>query len=309
MKIDIVIPWVDGNDPVLNARRAQYGGKAELSRPDAGGSTRYADLGEIHFCIRSINKFAPFINRIFIVTDGQDPHVESRIPVEIVDHKVIFRDHSGYLPVFSSTSIETLIWNIPDLSEHFLLLNDDFVLTREVSPSDFFTEDGKVRCYARKCLTPWSEFLYALSVLKYGYRRSTFKKALIKGSRMGGMRLHFFYLVHTPRPLLKSVFQDYYAAHPEEIDNNVQYRFRALGRYQVQALHYALLSRRGDMVLSDPSKSLMFIQHWNGPDYLSRKFARAEASPSVKFACFNSLDQATPQEREVVLAWIEKILA
>ena len=211
MNIDVVIPWVDGNDPVLNAKRAQYGGKNELSRYDAGGSTRYANLGEIHYCIRSINKFAPFVNRIFIVTDGQDPHVQSDIPVEIVDHKVIFRDHADYLPVFSSTAIETLIWNIPELSEHFLLMNDDFVLTRPVSPSDFFTEDGRVMCYARKYSTPWAEFLYALSIPKYGYRRATFKKALIKGSRMGGMKMNFLYLVHTPRPLLKSVFQDYFA--------------------------------------------------------------------------------------------------
>ena len=75
--IDIVIPWVDGDDPVLAAKRRQYlTGKREDKHADVAAATRYCDLGEIFWCIDSINIFAPFIRKIFIVTDGQDPHLE-----------------------------------------------------------------------------------------------------------------------------------------------------------------------------------------------------------------------------------------
>ena len=76
--IDIVLPWVDGDDPSLKARRVSYmdDGKESL-REDIAGSSRYKSLGEIKFCVASINLFAPFVRKIFIVTDGQDPELES----------------------------------------------------------------------------------------------------------------------------------------------------------------------------------------------------------------------------------------
>ena len=37
--------------------------------------SRYNQVGEIEFVIKSIIKFAPFINNIFIVTDGQSPKI------------------------------------------------------------------------------------------------------------------------------------------------------------------------------------------------------------------------------------------
>ena len=93
--IDVVVTWVDGNDPALNARRAAYIRPDEAREKDIAAPTRYADRGEIHWCIRSVNKFMPWVNRIFIVTDSQDPKVASRIPVEIIDHRVIFSGSAG----------------------------------------------------------------------------------------------------------------------------------------------------------------------------------------------------------------------
>lgn len=308
MKIDVVITWVDGNDPVLNAKRAQYSDKKTESRADVGSSTRYADLGEIHYCVRSINKFASFVNKIYIITDGQDPHVESRIPVEIVDHKQIFKGYEEYLPVFNSISIETLSWRIPELSEHFLQMNDDFVIIKPVAPEDFFTEDGKPVCYGRLYSTLWAKSLYGLSVLKYRYWRATFKLMLMKGSRKGGMRWSFVYLVHTPRAFLKSFFENYYEAHPEDIVQNVKYRFRDRAQYQNQSMHYSALLKKKEAVMCDPSDKLLFIQHWKGPEYISRKLSRAQASPECVFACFNSLDLATEGERKLVLDWLDAIL-
>ena len=104
MKIDAVITWVDGDDPRHKAKREQYGDRRIFAQDDVAGSTRYKSLGEIFYCIASLNRFAPWLNKIYIVTDEQNPMVEEflrkhfpegTIPMEIVDHKVIFR---GYDP-------------------------------------------------------------------------------------------------------------------------------------------------------------------------------------------------------------------
>ena len=71
--IDAVIAWVDGNDPVHKKKRHEYAGVKELSNDEVGGDIRFTSVGEIRFCVASLLRFAQFIRKIFIVTDGQDP--------------------------------------------------------------------------------------------------------------------------------------------------------------------------------------------------------------------------------------------
>ena len=65
-KMDIVIAWVDGSDPVWQRRRAQYAGESETAA--AAEATRFASNHEIYFCIASILKYVPFCGTIFVVT-------------------------------------------------------------------------------------------------------------------------------------------------------------------------------------------------------------------------------------------------
>ena len=79
MKIDAVITWVDGDDPRHREKRSRYGHEKIFEAQDVAGDTRYSSLGEIFWCVASINRFAPWIDRIYIVTDGQDPKIENPI--------------------------------------------------------------------------------------------------------------------------------------------------------------------------------------------------------------------------------------
>ena len=65
--IDAVVTWVDGNDPVLNAKRAIYVRPEEAGAKDIAAPTRYANRGEIHWCIRSINKFNKLSKNFFCI--------------------------------------------------------------------------------------------------------------------------------------------------------------------------------------------------------------------------------------------------
>ena len=109
---------------------------------EALAEARFVDNDELKYSLRSIEQFAPWIHHIYIVTDGQVPSwidlTNERI--SIIDHKEIMPREA--LPSFSSTAIEWCIDNIPDLSEYFLLANDDTFIGREATPMDFYTLDG-----------------------------------------------------------------------------------------------------------------------------------------------------------------------
>jgi hypothetical protein len=148
MKIDAVITWVDGDDPRHMAKREQFGTKRILCQNDVAGNTRYKSIGEIFYCVASLNRYAQWLNKIYIVTDEQNPMIEEllteqfpegTIPMEIVDHKVIFRGYEEFLPTFNSISIESMTWRIPGLSEHYIEFNDDLILAAPTRPEDFFT--------------------------------------------------------------------------------------------------------------------------------------------------------------------------
>lgn len=147
MKIDIVYLWVDDNDKKWRAQKDKW---LEIIRgeknvyQDAAIEARWRDNGEFLYSLRSVDKFAPWVNHIYIITGfGQIPKwLNTNHPkITIVPHEQII-PHDA-LPTFNATAIEMCIPNIPGLSEHFLLMNDDMFFNRPLSPSYFYDKHGR----------------------------------------------------------------------------------------------------------------------------------------------------------------------
>lgn len=137
--IDLVYMWVDGCDPKWRERRNLHLGIAADSTPV---EARWIDNEELRYSLRSVESYAPWINHIYIVTDGQCPSWlnVSHPKISVVDHRDIL-PHDA-LPVFNSHAIESCIYRIPNLSEHFILGNDDTLFNAPVTPETFFRADG-----------------------------------------------------------------------------------------------------------------------------------------------------------------------
>ncbi len=141
MEVDFVYLWVDGNDPAWQAKRnALIGKTVEKSAVNCEG--RYANNDELKYSLRALELYAPWIRKIYIVTDNQTPSwLDTSNPkIRIVDHTEILPPQS--LPCFNSCVIEHFLCQIPGLSEHFLYGNDDMFINRPVTPNDFFGPDG-----------------------------------------------------------------------------------------------------------------------------------------------------------------------
>lgn len=141
MDVDLVYLWVNGNDPEWQAKRNACIGTAETQR-GVNCKGRYANNDELKYSLRSVAQYAPWIHKIYIVTDNQVPSwLDTTNPkVRIVDHKEIMPEVC--LPCFNSTVIEHFLCKISGLSEHFLFANDDMFINKPVKPSDFFAPDG-----------------------------------------------------------------------------------------------------------------------------------------------------------------------
>lgn len=137
----MVYLWVNGNDPQWQAKRNAVIGNVEAAS-SVNCKGRYVDNDELKYSLRSLELYAPWIRRVFIVTDNQTPEwLDTDNPkVRIVDHTEILPQES--LPCFNSQVIEYFLHRIPDLSEHFLYANDDMFFNRPVTPATFFAPDG-----------------------------------------------------------------------------------------------------------------------------------------------------------------------
>lgn len=142
--VDIVYLWCDSSDNIWREKKnfelAKYGKSLDK---DSIGECRFIENDELKYSLRSLEKYAPWIRRVYIVTDKQVPKwLNINNPkVKIIDHTEILPPEA--LPTFNSSAIETSIHKIPDLSEHFLFANDDMFFGDYVDKGFFFTDEGK----------------------------------------------------------------------------------------------------------------------------------------------------------------------
>ena len=134
--IDIVIPWVDGSDPQWQQQYNKYA--ATATGRDSNTAIRYRDWDNLHYLLRGIEQFAPWVRRVHLVTTGQKPQwLNLDAPkLNFVRHEDFIP--SEFLPTFSVRPIELNLHRIDSLAEQFIYFNDDYFLLRPVRPERFF---------------------------------------------------------------------------------------------------------------------------------------------------------------------------
>lgn len=126
--------WVDGNDPKWQKEKSKY-------NPDSnadGSIYRYRDFNLLKYWFRGVEKFAPWVNKIHFVTWGHVPDWldTNNKKINIVRHEDFIPKE--YLPTFNANTIELNLHRIKNLSDNFVLFNDDVYLIKKTKKSDFF---------------------------------------------------------------------------------------------------------------------------------------------------------------------------
>ena len=132
--IDFVMLWVDGNDPEWRNEKRKY---SPLSSSD-DREARYREWGNLQYWFRAVEKFAPWVHKVYFVTCGHVPEWLNLKAPKLVHVKHSDYIDSEYLPTFSSHPIELNIHRIKGISDQIVYFNDDTFLTQPVSPELFF---------------------------------------------------------------------------------------------------------------------------------------------------------------------------
>lgn len=132
--IDLVLPWVDACDPSWQKTINEYS-------ENSIHLNRYQSWDSLQYIFRGIETCMPWINKVFFVTWG---HLPDWLNTSCEKLKIIRHDEyipNEYLPTFNSNTIEMNYWRIPDLSENYILFNDDLFPLRPI-PKEYYFKDG-----------------------------------------------------------------------------------------------------------------------------------------------------------------------
>jgi hypothetical protein len=238
--IDIVYSWVDGSDPAWRARRAAYLDQAVVGEGD-DAEARIRQIDELRYALRSVHRYAPWVRRIFLVTDSAVPGWLGEHPrVTVVRAEDHFSDTAA-LPTFNSHAVESQLQHIDGLSEHFLYSNDDMFFARPVSASMFFTPGG---------ISKFFEAGTRIGPGRNDERRSGFENAARVNRRLLAERFGTVitrHLEHTPAPLRRSVLWELEDVFAEDFARTRDSRFRSATDISVTNSlyhYYALLTGR-----------------------------------------------------------------
>lgn len=243
--IDAVYTWVDGADPTWLARKARATGAEDSLElhAEAVDPARFRSRDELMYSLRALDDFAPWIRHVYLVTDQQVPQwLDVENPrITVVDHRDIFPD-DGRLPVFNSNAIISRIHHIEGLSEHFLFMNDDVMLTRPVKPEQFFTGSGIALVSPSKNRRPFIE----PSVDHEPHLNIT---ANIRSLMQDATGLNVSRAIkHTPHPMLRSVLYEQEETFAEAYERTTRSQFRHHEDIVADQLHHYYAQATGRAV-------------------------------------------------------------
>ena len=313
--IDAVITWVDGNDPLHQKKMAKILSLEENKRLYVG-SSKYKQIGEIYFCVLSIIKFAPFVRNIFIVSDSQVPEFVKKKNlndhrVKVVDHKEIFKGLSDFTPTFNPRCIEALLHRIPGLSERFIYFNDDMFLIQKTKKEDWF-EDGDTPVLRGKWSQSYNKLWYkkAASLLfPFWKKRPSYNLAQSLSANMAGYNNKYYKSFHSGRPLLRSVFEEYFNKNPQTLHNQLKYRFRHQDQFMPYSLGWHLMIKKGGTAL----ESTLGLEEITNIKKLSiGKFKnllnQAVQNPKIFSLNIQDLNQGEKKIQDYFKLWMTKLL-
>lgn len=322
-KIDFVIAWVDGNDKKWQEEKALYS-------PEAGTDSnvnRYRDWENLRYWFRGVEKFAPWVNKIYFVTWGHVPKWLdlSNPKLCIVNHKDYMPQE--YLPCFSPNPLELNFHRIKGLSEQFVYFNDDMFLTKPVKSEDFFEnglpKDSALESAVMQCdyRDPFSHMLindiafinmhFEKKEVIRKYKKLWFSPKygpdVIRNFLMSPYKkFASFKYLHLPSPFLKSTYEAVWNAEPEILDTICHNRFRGVfdvNQYVMRYWQYVT----GNFIPQTPKMGRFFLIGLEEKECID-----AIANGRYRMICLNddgvTADNFENIKCQIIEAW-EKLLS
>lgn len=303
IEVDLVYLWVDGTDPKWQEKKRIFTGKLN-DNSEENNKGRYISNDELKYSLRSVEKHAPWIRKIFIVTDNQKPEWlnTSHPKIQVVDHQEIIP--AEILPCFNSSVIEYFLYKIPGLADRFLFSNDDMFFNADVEPGFFFASDGfPIVRLKRKPLGKWHHRFKLLTGKGLGqYMGKVVEGALTVEKKYGiyysGVPHHNIdsYKKSDYQEAVEKVFE-------EQAKKSQTHRIRTVGDLHRSAFGYYILAiKHGHLKYVDKSESVRLLPYRHDlKKYLQRY--------SPKLFCLNDNERVTDVHRLKFKPFLEELFS
>lgn len=234
-KIDLVITWVDGKEKKWVEKIKKYSENYD--------EKRYRDYDLLKYWFRSIEENLPWFNKIFFITDNQKPKwLNESNRLKIVNHKDFIPEK--FLPTFNSNVIELNLFRIKELSNKFILFNDDMFVLDKMLPSDFFDGEKIKSLHIYSSIIPTENFSHILlnnliiinslfskrkslkknfkSIFSFKYKHRIINTLCT----LPWKSITGYYISHLPVPHIKKEFNNIYNKNKKEFERTFEHKFR-----------------------------------------------------------------------------------
>lgn len=249
--MDIVITYVDGNDPVWKQDYEKYTNVPVMQK-------RFRDWGTLKYLLRGIETNMPFIRNVYLVVShsSQVPEWADQSQLKIVLHKDIIP--ADYLPTFNCNPIEMHLHRIDGLDEEYLYFNDDLYPLAPCRPEDFFRDGKGVLGFSRHFLSS-------------GMYKKICRNSDTHARKALGLKPSFCFVrpQHTCTPMFKSECERLYSILEQDIlasltrvrtsENLNQYLFLDYQLYKGRMINEKISNKHYSVAVTSPEKLQSFI--------------------------------------------------
>lgn len=249
--MDIVITYVDGNDPVWKQDYEKYTNVPVMQK-------RFRDWGTLKYLLRGIETNMPFIRNVYLVVShsSQVPEWADQSQLKIVLHRDIIP--ADYLPTFNCNPIEMHLHRIEGLDEEYLYFNDDLYPLAPCRPEDFFRNGRGVLGFSRHFLSS-------------GMYKKICRNSDTHARKALGLKPSFCFVrpQHTCTPMFRSECEQLYSILERDIlasltrvrtsGNLNQYLFLDYQLYKGRMINEKISNKHYSVAVTSPEKLKSFI--------------------------------------------------
>ena len=246
--IDFVLSWMNPYDENWRREKAKYW-SLEIRDPDydVNQVARFRDWDNLQYWFRGVEKYAPWVRKIYFVTWDTVPQwLNTGHPkIQIVRDREIIP--GGNAPSFSPNPMETNLHRIPGICERFVYFNDDMFILNRMEPSDFYADGLPREMAVAYSLTndigndPFHHMLLTMTGVINGFfdKKDVQKRYFRKwfSARYGrylvntvmtayNHRFSGIMIPHLPSPMRKSIYEEVWETIPDRLMATASHKFR-----------------------------------------------------------------------------------
>ena len=291
--IDIVVTYLNERDKKWQEafkywkEKEIIEGRARESNRQAFGEERTREWDVFKYWLRAVENNCPWINKIFIVVQNKN-HVPKWLNVNHPKIRVVYHDEYiplSLLPTFNAMTIAMYISNIPDLSENYIMCDDDYYFLNPIKEDRFFRENKPVHkdnklpylFYDNHLLKASDGVFYSILNHNLSFETKFMKNGLVK-----------YDMYHLPEARKKSFEQKILNAYKDEI-----YRANVISRFRNESnfcayMYNDLLKICNEAYIDDPYYNCSYVtlkSTVNFDDYKDKDIV-----------CFNDTEQLDDYE-------------